>query len=124
MAFNPDKSGIGALVTEESEFLAHALDIFSAPAAESSLLNGKTIEHNPLNAISNSGPFEFLLPSHASNEYTYLPLTRLEGEVVIKKSDGTNLDAATDISVSNLFPSTLFRQVECELNGVEITDLS
>ena len=124
MSHNPDRTGIGALNTDESEFLAHSLDLFSRPPIESSLLHGKTLEHNPVNAITNSGPFEFLLPSHAYNEYTYLPLTRLEGEIRVTKEDGAALANTDDVSVANFFPSTLFRQVECELNGHQIADLS
>ena len=124
MSHNPDRTGIGVFQTEESEFLAHCLDLFTPPSTENSLLHGKTIEHNTINSINDSGPYEFLLPSHAYNEYTYLPLTRLEGEIKVKKSDNSVLAAADDVAPVNLFPNSLFRQIECELNGIQISDIS
>ena len=124
MTFNPEKKGVGAFQTEESEFLSNSLDIFGKPSIEASLLEGKTVEHNPLNAITVSGPIEFVIPSHSHNEYTYLPLTRLIGEVAIYNATDTKLAAGADVSFCNLFPSSLFKQVEVEINGIQVNDVS
>lgn len=133
MAYATDKSGFGPLQKEEYELGAHCLDLFSRPVVEKSLLHGKTIQHNTVNAIDSDGPFEFVIQAHAHNEYSYLPYTRLEGSVRVVNKDGTkitkattgqNAVAATDVSICNLFPSALFSQVECKVNNVQIADLS
>ena len=125
MSNNPDKSGIGPFQTEESEYLAHSLDIFTKPTKEPTLVDGKTVLHNPLNAIDVNGPIEFIIPSHSHNEYTLLPMTRLEGELkIVNKNDGSNLAQDADVSFCNLLASSLFKQVECEINGIQINDVS
>ena len=118
-----DKLGIGTFINSESELTTSALDIFSVPPVDVVLKEGKTVYYYPLNAISDSGPFEFIIPKDPDS-WTSLPLTRLEGEIELKKSDN-NAIAATDIvSVVNLFPQSLFKQIECEVNGIQVCDLS
>lgn len=124
MAFNPNKKGIAGFQTDEAEFLASSLDIFGKPNVEGSMVEGKTVEHNPLNSVEVIGPIEFVIPSHSPNEYTYLPLTRLEGEVKMLKSDGGAIAETDEASYCNLLPNALFKQVELELNGIQINDVS
>lgn len=47
-----------------------------------------------------------------------LPYTRLEGCLEIVKTDGTPYAGnADDFSVCNMFPNSIFKQVECQVNG-------
>lgn len=118
-----EKLGIGTFIDDEYELGSHGLDIFSKPHIDMSLIHGKTVTYYPLSAIVDGNPIEFIIPQEG-NDYTFLPMTRLEGEVTITKKDGSALTDTDKNSIVNLFPSTLFRQVECEINGTQICDLS
>lgn len=116
-------SGIGTFVNEKHELATEAIDIFAIPQAEKSMIHGKTITYYPSGVITDNGPYEFIMPND-SNEYTMLDKTTIFGECEVVKADGTALDAAAKISVSNNFPQTLFRQIEVYLNNQCINDLS
>ena len=119
-----DNRGIGSLSVESHEFMASGLDIFSKPEYDTSLVSGKTIEHHMVTALNeNNTVFEFVIPSEGQ-DYTYLPLTRLEGEIQIRRADGTAVVADDMVAPINLLSSSLFKQVECELNGVQVADLT
>lgn len=119
----PDKLGIGTFVTDQLELAADSLDIFTPPPVENTLIHGKSVYYYPITAINDNGPFEFSIPSDG-NEYTYLPYTRLEGKVEILKQDGTAIAENDLVAYCNLFPQSLFSQIECYLNNVQICDIS
>ena len=118
-----DRSGIGTFINNEFEVTTSALDIFSVPPVDAVLKDGRTVYYYPVNAISNSGPFEFILPKD-NESWTLLPLTRLEGVIKLKKKDDSVFGATDIVSPVNLFPQSIFKQVECELNGIQVCDLS
>lgn len=118
-----EKLGIGTFIDDEFELASHGLDIFAKPHIDASLIYGKTVTYYPVSAIVDGNPIEFVIPQEG-NDYTYLPLTRLEGEIIVTKKDGNPISDTEKTSFVNLFPSTLFRQVECEVNGTQICDLS
>jgi hypothetical protein len=118
-----DHRGIGTLINDETEMTSHGLDVFTVPPVENILKEGKTVYYYPINSVDTKGPFEFVIPKDPDT-YTYLPYTRLEGEITLVKSDGTALAATDNINVVNLFPQSLFKQVECEINGTQVCDLS
>lgn len=118
-----DKRGIGTFVNEIHELATDSIDLFSVPPIESTIIHGKTLTIYPSSVLVDSGPFEFLIPAD-SNDFTYLPLTRLEGEIEILKNDGSALAATDVVSVVNLLPHSLFKQVECSIKDVQINDLS
>lgn len=119
----PDKLGVGTFVEDQLELVSSGLDIFSIPEIDNSIIYGKTVTYYPIGAISDRGPFEFFVP-HDGNDYTFLPMTRLEGEIKITKKDGSEWAAADNIGFANLLPHTLFRQIEVEINKTQICDLS
>lgn len=116
-------TGIGTFITDETELTSHGLDVFSVPPVDNILKEGKTVYFHPVNSVESKGPFEFIIPRDPDS-YMYMPFTRLEGTVEVKKEDGTNLAAADNISVVNLFTQSLFKQVECEINGTQVCDIS
>lgn len=118
-----DKSGVGTFVTDELELLGNGLDLFTPPPVENALVHGKTVYHYPVTAVTNTGPYTFLIPSEG-NDYTYLPYTRLEGEISVTALDGSAITDSIANSLVNLFPQTLFSQIECEVNGVSVNDIS
>jgi hypothetical protein len=118
-----DKIGLGTFINDATELTSHGLDSFSVPSVDTILKEGKTVYYYPVTSITNSGPYEFQIvkdPDH----YIHLPLTRLEGEIEIKDSAGADVAAADKCTVVNLFTQSLFKQVECEINGTEVCDLS
>lgn len=119
-----DRLGVGTFINTEAELTSSSLDIFTVPPVDAVILEGNNIYYYPLNAISDNGPFEFIIPKDPDS-WTALPLTRLEGEISLEKIDGSDWVAASDlVSVVNLFPQSIFKQVECELNGIQVCDLS
>lgn len=120
----PDKHGVGTFVTDELELAADSLDLFTPPPVENSLIHGKCVYYYPVTAINDNGPYEFSIPSDG-NEYTYLPYTRLEGKIeVVKQVDGLAIKNEELVGLCNLFPQSLFSQIECYLNNVQICDIS
>ncbi len=119
-----DKRGSGTFVTDNTELTTGNLDVYTAPITEQVLRSGLTVELNPINALTDTGPYEFQL-SRDPEHYTYLPLTRLYGTVKVVKSADSKDFAATDvISVCNMFPQTLFKQIEIEVEGKQVNDIS
>lgn len=126
MPFKSDYRGIGSQVLELSEEMSDGLDIFDYPKPDTSIIAGKTIEHHLATALNeNNNIFEFVIPSEG-HDYTYLPLTRLEGELQVEKTTagGGSVGQNDLVAPINLMALALFRQAECELNGVQIADLT
>lgn len=118
-----EKIGLGTFINDSTELTSHGLDSFSVPPVDQILKEGRTVYIYPTTSITDAGPYEFMVnkdPDH----YIFLPMTRLEGELEIKNTDGTAVADADKISVVNLFTQAIFKQVECELNGTEVCDLS
>ena len=46
-----------------------------------------------------------------------MPHTRLEGCLEIEREDGEEFEEEDDFSVCNMFPNSIFKQVECQVNG-------
>jgi hypothetical protein len=118
-----DKLGLGTFINDSTELTSSGLDVFSVPPVDTTLKEGKMVYYYPITSVTDQGPYEFIVvkdPDH----FIHLPLTRLEGELEIVKADGTAVTAEDKCTVANLFPQTIFKQVECELNGTEVCDLS
>jgi hypothetical protein len=118
-----EKLGLGTFINDSTELTSSGLDAFSVPPVDTILKEGKSVYYYPLQSITDAGPYEFHIvrdPDH----FIQLPMTRLEGELEIVKDDGTAVLATDKALPVNLFPQTIFKQVECELNGTEVCDLS
>jgi len=115
--------GIGTFVNTENELTTSALDIFSLPPVDAVLKEGKSVYYFPLNALTDSGPYEFVVPKDPDS-WTCLPQTRIEGEIMLSKKDATAIATTDNVGLVNLFPQTLFKQIEIEVNGVQVCDLS
>ncbi len=117
------RAGVGTFVTEDHELASSGLALFDIPAVDKSLVHGKFLTVYPSSVLNDMGPHDFIVPSDGQ-DFTDLPYTRLEGSIEIVKPDGT---AITDTEVNayvNLLPQSLFKQIECSINGVQIADLS
>lgn len=119
-----DHRGLGSKVLELSEEMSGGLNIFEEPPKDTSLVHGKTVIHHLSTAINeNTTVFEFVVPAE-NHEYIYLPMTRIEGEIELKKKDNTAIVLADQVTTVNQLATSIFRQVECEVNGVQVADLT
>ena len=118
-----DKRGIGTLVHDDVEMTTGNFDLFTPIVPENVLRSGMTVILKPVNALTDSGPFEFSVPRDPDH-YLYLPLTKLYGTVEVVKLDGTKLTTTESTSICNLFPQSLFKQMEIEIEGTQINDIS
>lgn len=118
-----DKQGVGTFVNEVHELASDTLDLFSLPPIESALVHGKQITVYPSSRLTSEGPVEFVIPADSS-DFTALNQTRLEGEITITKPNGDDFAAADKISIVNLFPQSIWKQIECSIGDVQINDLS
>ena len=111
-----DMKGVGNIIVNQSEGMAHNFDFFQGDVIEKTMGRGFEQEIRPSTTLTNEGPFEFFIPP--SNDYIFLPLTRLYIRVKITKANGVNVVNNLDFGVANLFPHSLFRQVDVEVGGV------
>lgn len=118
-----DKVGLGTFITDQSELTTSGLDIFTVPPVDTVLREGRSVYYYPTTSVTNAGPYEFHV-TRDPDAFIHLPMTRLEGCLEITKSDGAAFAATDNISVVNLFPQSIFKQVECQINGTEVCDLS
>ena len=117
------KSGVGTFVVEDHELASSGLALFDPPIVDTSLTDGKFINYYCKSQFIDSGPFEFIVPSDGV-DFIDLPYTRFEGCVEITKPDNSAITATELNAYVNLFPHSLFKQVECFVNNVQIADLS
>ena len=116
-------AGVGTFVTEAHELASNGLDIFSGPMVDGSLLHGKTMTIYPSSVLTDTGPYDFIIPSDGQ-DWIDLPYTRLEGLIEIKKLDGSLLTATDLNAYVNLLPHAIFKQIEVYINGTLVSDLS
>jgi len=115
--------GVGTYVDDQHEQTSNPFDLFSTPNVVTDLIHGKTLSIFPNGPLTDTGPYDFIIPADSS-DFTLMPFTRLEGELEIVKINGT---AITDTELNayvNLLPQSIFRQVECEVGGTQVCDLS
>lgn len=115
-----DLSGLGGIILNKEEGLAHNFDLFASNVVEKAMKRGYDQLIYPTTFNSSEGPFEFYIPG--SNDYIFFPHTRLYIKAQIaKQGDGGQLVPLADdevVSVANLLPHTLFKQVDVEVGGV------
>lgn len=111
-----NQPGLGNIIINKDEGMAHNFDIFSQVTVERAMKRSFEQQYLPTSFNGSEGPFEFYIPP--SNEYIFFPLTRLYIKARIKKADNSLLVAADEMSVENLFPQSLFKQVDVIIGDV------
>lgn len=115
--------GFGSSKVTENSFNSDDIDIFNPVITEGSVISGRTVCFRPISE-NIRGPFQFNIEPQAPDQYLQLRSVKLAGTARILKSDGTVLTTADDVSIVNLFPHSLFKGHEVEINNILVTDLS
>ena len=125
MSYTNQKLGIGSLQLDESEMLASCLDIFTPPRIENQLVKGRDVVIGPVNAIGETGPFEFHMKT-SDKSYIFMPVTRIHGGFQIMKLNDNGEEVVAigsdDYSTINLTSNSLFKQVEVYVNNTQVMD--
>lgn len=108
--------GLGNHIENKNELVSHNFDIFSHSLVEKACERGYEQEIRTTNGLNDIGPFEFIIPP--SSDYISLPHTRLHIQGKIVTAAGEDPEDAAVYSVVNLFPQSLFRQVDVHIGGV------
>jgi hypothetical protein len=112
--------GVGSLQLTQNDVLSHGVDLFEPTRLEKSVRKGIEQMVRPPNPTSD-GPYEFIIPSQ-SEQYIQLGTFRLNGVCKITNMDGSNIDSARHpVGIVNLFPASLFNDIEVTLNGTRIS---
>lgn len=101
------------------------LDLFIVPPTQVAMKRGFWEEINPMNPVTNEGPYEFRIPPdpnfmQLSKHFIYMQLSILPRAEPLK-ADGT-APPTPAIAPINLIGKTFFRQVKLYLNGKQVYD--
>lgn len=112
------------VLADEAAAVTEAFEWWNMRPVEPHMEVGKTKECNPKNSLDNQGHVLFSINNNVKN-FIYLPSIRLEGDFSVVKADtGLMITDLDDISIINNTADSLFEQVECQINGKEVMDLS
>lgn len=99
------------------------LDLFVVPPTQTAIENGLWVQYHPLSNIQDGGPLEFNI-SGSGEEYLDLNSSYLHVTAKILKADGSKLPDKEPVAPVNLFPHSLFSQVDVSLNERNISSAS
>lgn len=102
---------------QSCECVKSELDLFSLPATQTSIENGKWVQYKPISSLTDDSPIEFVVPGQG-DEYIDLANTMINIKARILKPDGTKLNDAVDKNVGpvNNWLHSLFSQVDLYVN--------
>ena len=90
------------------------ITLFQPPYTEYGVEEIKWVNYRPVTQITNSSAIEFNIAG-TSADYFLLSKSKLHVKATIKHTDGTNLEASEEVSLTNLSLSSMFRQVDLYL---------
>ena len=91
--------------------------------AESDVLHGGWIEHQPITSLDSGGPIEFVVPG-AGDAYIDLANTYLLVRAKVVRGVGTDIADDTPVAPVNNWLHSLFSQVDVHLNDTLVTPSS
>ena len=110
--------GAGSILKDEND-PNNPFDIFTFPERDLFMEKGKTQVILSEIPVTDEGPYDFRICSQ-NKEYLYMAPTRLEGCLEIVREDGGAFQDEDDFSVCNMYPNSIFKQVECQVNGYAV----
>ena len=75
---------------QSCEGVKSELDLFAVPPTQTSIDDGRWVEHQPLTSLDSGGPIEFMLPG-TGDAYLDLANTYLLIRAKVVRGDGTDL---------------------------------
>ena len=108
---------------QSCEGVKSELDIFAVPPTQTSIEEGRWVEHQPLTSLDSGGPIEFILPG-TGDAYLDLANTYLLVRAKVVRGVGTDLADDTPVGPVNNWLHSLFSQVDVYLNDTLVTPSS
>ena len=115
-------SGIGGLSEKIGDANQSGLDILTKFREANLYSRAKYIPLRPLNALSDEGPYQFMIGGRKNPDVVMLNSMRLTVKFKVVKIDGTDLSANETISIVNTPVHSLFENIGCKLNDIPISD--
>ena len=108
---------------QSCEGVKSELDIFAVPPTQTSIEDGRWVEHQPLTSLDSGGPIEFVIPG-TGDAYFDLDKTYLLIQAKEVRGVGTDLADDTPVAHVNNWLHSLFCQVDAYLNDTLVTPSS
>ena len=108
----------GGIQTTETGVRSHASDIYSTIDQEMSMDSFRKICFKPK---ITTAPYIFEVLSPDEFSYIIPKETRLYMKCRVQRSDGTPIVAADNVSIVNMFPTSLWQTIDIDVNGKQIT---
>ena len=108
---------------QSCEGVKSELDIFAVPPTQTSIEDGRWVEHQPLSSLDSGGPIEFVIPG-TGDAYLDLANTYLLIRAKVVRGVGTDLAADTPVAPVNNWLHSPFSQVDVYLNDTLVTPSS
>ena len=108
---------------QSCEGVKSELDLFAVPPTQTSIEDGRWVEHQPLTSLDSGGPIEFVIPG-TGDAYLDLANTYLLIRAKVVRGVGTDLAADTPVAPVNNWLHSLFSQVDVHLNDTLVTPSS
>ena len=108
---------------QSCEGVKSELDLFAVPPTQTSIEEGRWVEHQPLTSLDSGGPIEFILPG-TGDAYLDLANTYLLIRAKVVRWIGTDLADDTPVGPVNNWLHSLFSQVDVYLNDTLVTPSS
>ena len=105
---------------QSCEGVKSELDLFAVPPTQTSIEDGRWIEHQPLTSLDSGGQIEFILPG-TRDAYIDLANTYLIIRAKVVRAVGTELAPDTPVAPVNNWLHSLFSQVDVYLNDTLVT---
>ena len=112
--------GIGSLQISEDDVLSGALDCFTTPGKEVSMVDANTVAYKPTH-LDDAGPYHFII-NNQGNQFIDLNATRLYLKVKVKKDDDESIGSEAVAPVNN-FNSAFIDYIDINLDMNRVTDL-
>ena len=99
------------------------LDLFAVPPKQTSIEDGRWVEHQSLTSLDSEGTIEFVIPG-TGDAYLDFANTYLLIRAKLVRGVGTDLAADTPVAPVNNWLHSLFSQVDVYLNDTPVTPSS
>ena len=115
-------SGIGHFSEKLGDDGQTGLDILTKYREANLYSRAKYVPLRPLQALSDEGPYQFMVGSRTTSDVVMLKSLRLNIKFKVVKLDGANISSSEAVSIVNTMGHSLFENISVKLNDVPISD--